>query len=125
VLSSGDTTAWDAFVHRHGTREVPLAALNSLVFRPLFKTRARLQAIETALGVLKAENARITKDLEARPRLVDQDVWRSGQSYNPGDLVSHHGSARVRRTAGSGEPGVDVTGWRLFCKRGRDGRNLR
>jgi hypothetical protein len=62
----------------------------------------------------------------AVPFLVDCGVFKDGQAYEPGDVVSWGGSMYVCQTATTtGKPGAFATAaaWRLIVKCGRDGKD--
>lgn len=62
-------------------------------------------------------------ELEARPSMQHRGVWRADTQYQQGDVVSHGGSGWVCKTAcQSQKPGEAPRHWRLFVKRGRDGK---
>ena len=71
---------------------------------------------------LKARDARVTLEariaaLEARPTLRDGGIWRDGESYMIGDVVTHDGSCWVERAANpTTRPGHDAS-WRLMVKK--------
>jgi hypothetical protein len=88
--------------------------------------------IATAIkSVLTSRDARIEQQnaeikqrlavLEQRPIVKDAGVWTHGQTYTPGDIVSHGGSGWICRGAhystGS-EP--DHAHFRLLVKHGKD-----
>jgi hypothetical protein len=64
--------------------------------------------------------------LEARPTLKDGGIWKHGATYALGDVAQFSGSAWVCTKAhlASG-PTADHTCWRLWIKRGRDGKDTR
>lgn len=62
--------------------------------------------------------------LEQRPQLKDAGVWTSGQSYAPGDVVSHAGSGWICNAAHTAGGGISHEAFRLLVKRGRDGRDV-
>lgn len=74
---------------------------------------ARLDALEQRVAAL-----------EARPSVQDKGVWRSGQCYQPGDIVSRSGSAWICRGSHMAV-GDDLSHehFRLLVKRGRDARS--
>ena len=64
-------------------------------------------------------------ELEARKGLHDAGIWRADKAYDEGCIVSHAGSAWVAKSWSEGiRPGENSQGvWRMFVKRGRDGRH--
>lgn len=50
-------------------------------------------------------------------------VYRAGETYKPGNFVTHKGSVWAAKGVPTGEPGKDITGWQLAVKHGRDGRD--
>ena len=72
------------------------------------------------LDVLEQEIA----ELKARPTMKDAGTWSHGVTYLEGDIVSHSGSAWVcRATHYSTGDAPDHQHFRLFVKRGRDGKD--
>ena len=68
---------------------------------------------------LNALDQRI-KALEARDW---GGVWEAGKSYAKSSIISHAGSAWIAtRQYPEGAPGMNNSGWKLFVKRGRDGK---
>ena len=50
-------------------------------------------------------------------------VWTEGKSYGKGAIISHDGSAwTATKDYPQGKPGTPNSGWKLFVKRGRDGK---
>ena len=71
---------------------------------------------------LKAAEGRIAA-LESRPSIQDKGVWKCGEFYEPGDIVSRSGSAWICRGSHIAV-GDDLSHehFRLLVKRGRDAR---
>lgn len=69
-----------------------------------------------------ADLKRQIADLKSRPVLKDANVWRPGATYEPGDCVTWGGSAWICTAAHVSNETVDHACFRLFVKRGRDGR---
>lgn len=66
------------------------------------------------------------KALEIRPELHDAGVWRTGQTYKPGAIVTHRGAAWVNRHEHlSTGTDLDASSFRMLVHRGKDGRDLR
>jgi hypothetical protein len=59
------------------------------------------------------------------PGLLYRGVYKAGQAYDLGDVVSCGGSVWVADQDGPGKPGQDYKGWTLAVKRGRDGRDAK
>lgn len=86
------------------------------VLREEFARRnARIDALEQRIGAL-----------EAKPSVQDKGIWRAGQVYEPGDIVTRSGSAWICRSIhmAVGDD-LDHDRFRLLVKRGRDGKDLR
>ena len=83
--------------------------------------------IKAALVEPNAEIAALKQqvvELASRPTMQDKGTWASGTTYDEGALVSHGGSAWIcsaTHFAVGSEP--DHQHFRLFVKRGRDGRD--
>lgn len=56
------------------------------------------------------------------PILIDRGVYKSGETYRRGDVVSWGGSTFIAQADTDGQPEVSRD-WRLAVKRGRDGKN--
>lgn len=56
------------------------------------------------------------------PSLVYCGVWKDGQQYDHGDVVTWAGSAWIARASTKDKPGDGATAWQLAVKAGRDGR---
>lgn len=54
-----------------------------------------------------------------------RNVYRDGERYKAGDVVSHKGSGWVCNGAQTGAPGTDHQGWTLWIKKGADGYSPR
>ena len=77
------------------------------------------EAIKRAIAPLETR----IKELEARPIVKDAGVWKSGELYHEGAVVSHGGSGWICRSmhySTGTEP--SHTDFRLFVKAGRDGK---
>ena len=61
-------------------------------------------------------------DLERRPQVEFKGVWREGQAYPRGAMVSHQGSTWCAMNDHPGRPGEPSSNWQLAVKRGRDGK---
>lgn len=57
------------------------------------------------------------------PHVLDQGVYRDGQSYVRGDGVTWGGSFWIAQRETSSKPDTPDSGWRLAVKRGRDGKD--
>ena len=88
---------------------------------------AKLMARIVADGIKEHVFPRIARletrvqEAEAKPTLHDAGVWREGKSYGVGAVVTDHGSAWCAQRPTMARPGSGDD-WRLFVKRGRDGR---
>jgi hypothetical protein len=84
---------------------------------------AELEAVMTYLGGEIDALAKRVKELESREWV---GVWQEGKSYAKGAIISHDGSAwTATRAYPEGKPGTPNSGWRLFVKRGRDGKEAK
>jgi integrin beta 3 len=52
-------------------------------------------------------------------------VWKEGESYVPGDIVSFGGSGWHCNREDPGKPETKDCGWQLMVKRGRDGKDAK
>ena len=55
---------------------------------------------------------------------IDRGVYKAGQEYHRGDVVSWDGSGWIAQQTTSDKPGASE-GWRLAIKRGRDGKDAK
>jgi hypothetical protein len=61
--------------------------------------------------------------LEAKSSMEFRGVWRDGNQYQAGNVVSHGGSGWVCKAANQSQrPGEAPRHWQLFVKRGRDAK---
>lgn len=60
------------------------------------------------------------------PVMIDRGVWKA-QEFDQGDVTTWDGSGFVaqRKTLPSEKPGDQSGAWRMFVKRGRDGKDFR
>lgn len=59
------------------------------------------------------------------PTVIDRGVWKE-QSYDQGDGVTWGGSYWIAQSPNPpGKPDTKDSGWRLACKRGRDGKDAK
>lgn len=64
--------------------------------------------------------------LEERPSMIYRGVFDETRQYNPGDVVTHDGSAfHCNETVHDGAVPGKSNAWTLAVKRGRDGKNDR
>jgi len=52
-------------------------------------------------------------------------TWQAGERYVRGDLITDRGSIWFCSEPTTARPGDDFTAWRLACRKGRDGKDLR
>ena len=83
-----------------------------LVKRTVTPLKTELQALQQRLATL-----------EAKPHVKFCGVYQSGQTYAPGDAVTHQGGLWVCKAETCGTPSQDFVGWQLAVKRGRDGKD--
>jgi hypothetical protein len=58
------------------------------------------------------------------PIPIDRGVFRLGENYEKGDIVSYAGSGWIaQKDNPEGKPDESNGAWRLFVKRGRDGKD--
>lgn len=87
-------------------------------------TRAELDAIieqrvAAGLAVLEARFA----DIQVRTLAdVYREVWRAGEVYQRGEVATWEGSPWLAMAQTTAKPGTSPD-WKLFVKRGRDGRD--
>ncbi|MGA8147781.1 MAG: hypothetical protein WB870_09445 [Gallionellaceae bacterium] len=62
--------------------------------------------------------------LENQPTMRYRGVWQPGEMYEPGDVVTHSGSAWHAWEQTRARPG-DTTDWQLAVKRGAPGKDAR
>lgn len=75
------------------------------------------RAIDPLKQRLEAAELRLAT-LESKPHVKFCGVWKSGQTYAPGDAATHHGGLWIAKTETAGEPSKDFAGWQLAVKRG-------
>lgn len=63
-----------------------------------------------------------TRELEL-PVVIYRGVFKEGEAYAIGDMVTWGGSVWHCNSAEAGKPGEDSAGWVLAVKKGRDGRD--
>ena len=63
--------------------------------------------------------------LETKAVLTDAGVWDESKMYKPGDVVSFQGSGWTAQLCQKGQRPSASSAWRLFIKRGRDGKDAR
>ena len=73
---------------------------------------ARLDALESAQLETRV------KALESRPELHYAGVWKSGERYSEGALLTHAGSLWLATETTNGTPGTAASGFRLIAKGG-------
>jgi integrin beta 3 len=57
------------------------------------------------------------------PVPIPRAIWKDGETYRKGDIVTWGGSAFIKQTDEPGGKPEESTHWRLFVKRGRDGKD--
>lgn len=141
--TSVDSTASDA-----ATRS-PVDAMYDRVFEPaaqaaeawlrdrtvkpanLLTLTQSMHGVIEALGILAAGIVAELDVLRARIEAAEQKgfpyagVWRQGQVYAEGTLVTYDGSIWYARSETTDRPGDGRTAWVLAVKRGKDGKDLR
>ena len=88
----------------------------------------RREGVKKALGGIYGmliALRRQVRELQARPTLKYAGAWKSNDEYVESSLVSHSGSLFIATIKSKGLRPGDGSGWKLVCKRGRDGRDLR
>ena len=95
-------------------------------------TRADLQALMKGIGpVIRELNSQVkdltarVKELESQPRAHDAGTWHAGAMYEAGALVTFGGSGWICTTAHIATAEFDHGCFRLFVKRGKDGKDAR
>lgn len=56
---------------------------------------------------------------------IDRGVFKAGETYQQGDAVSWGGSLWIAQKETSAKPDTADSGWRLACKKGRDGKDAK
>src|SRR5262245_50239283 len=75
---------------------------------------ATIAAVAPYILELRAEIAELKKAVEGVMRY--KDVWREGEIYQRGDVVTHNGAEwRARNYVDGGRPGQTKL-WQLICK---------
>jgi len=82
-----------------------------------FNREQRLKLVDEVKALRERVHA-----LESAPRLKYQGVYKEGQRYAVGDVVTHHGSMFHCNLETTGEP-EKTYAWTLAVKRGRDGKD--
>lgn len=54
-----------------------------------------------------------------------REIWKSGETYQPGDFVTYDGSVWACLKTTKGKPGEYTKDWRLAVKRGRNGKSAK
>ena len=57
------------------------------------------------------------------PVPIQRGIWKDGQQYRKGDVVTWGGSSFIKQTDEPGGKPEESAHWRLFVKRGRDGKD--
>jgi hypothetical protein len=65
------------------------------------------------------------RELDARPSAKDGGVWQPNRAFEVGQVVSYEGSGWIVTRAHIAGATFDHAAFRLFVKRGRDGKDLR
>ena len=85
---------------------------------------ATQKAFGTVFGMLIALRRQV-RELQARPQLKYSGVWDPNHEYVENSLITCGGSLWLSTIKSKGLRPGDGSGWKLVCKRGRDGRDLR
>ena len=83
---------------------------------------AGVKAATAVLTARLAETEARVAELESRPTLFDKGVWKAGDIYGEGAVVTHAGSAWVCFAAHVSTEAFDHTCFRLMVKHGKDRR---
>lgn len=59
------------------------------------------------------------------PQPLDCGVYKAGEQYERGDMVTWGGSLWLAQRATDAKPDTADSGWRLACKKGRDGKDAK
>lgn len=59
------------------------------------------------------------------PVTIYRDVFKQGESYDPGDAVTWGGSLWIAQRATDAKPDSPDSGWKLAVKKGRDGKDAK
>lgn len=75
-----------------------------------------------ALKVVDSKGV-VTETVHEIPGIIYRGVWRDGDDYYAGDMVTCNGSVWHADKDNPGKPGAAASGWTLSVKRGRDGKD--
>lgn len=59
------------------------------------------------------------------PTVIYRDVFKAGETYQPGDAVTWAGSLWIAEKETDAKPETADSGWKLAVKRGRDGKDVK
>jgi hypothetical protein len=112
----------DEFVQRCGTKQVTWAGLVKTLAQTDGMFVEAIKGLKTELAEARQEIAA----LKATAYLKDAGLWKHGATYALGDVAQFSGSAWVCTKAHTASgPTADHTCWRLWIKRGKDGKDAR
>lgn len=77
---------------------------------------------DRTLGVAMKINGEVVMREVKLDLPIERGVFQSGRKYEKGDIVTYSGSAFIAQCATSAKPETNKD-WRLFVKRGRDGKD--
>jgi hypothetical protein len=116
-----------SLLHDNTILTADLPTLTRAVHAAIEGTGELAAAISTEMATMEAR----VEALEARLGMVEQrglpyaGVWRHGEVYTAGTLVTFDGSLWYSRAETTDRPGDGRTAWVLAVKRGKDGKDLR
>jgi len=84
-----------------------------------------MERIETMMRTRQARLEERVRELEAAPFLRDAGIWSPRPDYNLGEVCQHDGSTWICQRWHRNETPGKSDSWRLWVKRGRDGRDAR
>lgn len=78
---------------------------------------------QTVMFTFDCGTKQVTRTVGLGIGIQYRGVFKAGEDYTTGNLVTHKGSMWYAKAQPTGEPGKDITGWQLAVKCGRDGRD--
>jgi len=116
------------FIEKHGDKPVPWRRLDKAMARlrlqildciaaSVAKQLKRINELEQTVAELKAAQTKSLAD-------AFRGAWMPGSVFVRGSLAVHDGSLWLALADSDQKPGASAD-WKLICKRGRDGKDLR
>lgn len=120
-----------AMIDREGSLTVTTSAGEAIKLGPVVgrngKDGADFSEVEFSYDgerglAIRGKGGEIVKRL---PIPIDRGYWKSGTNYERGDIVTEGGTAFIALTDTSTKPGPENKDWRIFARKGRDGKDGR